>query len=254
MYESVASFRTTSARWLVAGFLAVFAYAGSVSAQSAGPDRAGQRSAVPDDVRAAELEAPVDWELWSGGRYRITPGDVIQLDFPYVPEFDQTVSVQPDGYVSLKAIRDVYARGLTVPQFERAVTDAYGRVLREPVVSVALKEFEKPYFIAAGQVARPGKFDLRGATTVTQALALAGGATKTAKSSQVIVFRRFSDEYLEVKTINVKKMFRSRDLSEDVILRPGDTVFVPTTTLSKLGAFIPSPSLGLFLDPLSILR
>jgi len=135
-------------------------------------------------------------------------------------------------------------------QFERAVVEAYAGVLRDPVVTVTLKEFEKPYFIAAGEVAHPGKFELRGATTVTQALAIAGGTTKSAKSSQIILFRRFTDELLEVKTIDAKKMLRSRDLSEDARLRPGDTVFVPATVLSQIGAFIAKPALGLYLDPL----
>ena len=190
-----------------------------------------------------------DWPQWTSGRYRLTPGDVIQLTFLYVSEFDQTITVQPDGYVSLKGLRDLFAQGLTVPQFDRALIEAYAVVLRDPVVSVSLKEFEKPYFIAAGEIAHPGKFELRGATTLTQALAIAGGTTKSAKSSQIILFRHFSDELLEVKTINAKKMLRSRDLSEDAVLRPGDTVFVPTSALSKIGSFIAKPALSLYLDP-----
>jgi len=215
---------------------------------------AAQRAATtsPGSVTPAHPSDPDtnDWPQWTTGRYRLTPGDVIQLTFPYVSEFDQTITVQPDGYVSLRSVRDVYAQGLTLPQFERSLLDAYTAVLRDPVVSVSLKEFEKPYFIAAGEVAHPGKFDLRGATTVTQALAIAGGTTKAAKSSQIILFRRFTDELLEVKTINAKKMLHSRDLSEDAVLRPGDTLFVPTTVLSQIGNFIAKPALGLYLDPL----
>jgi polysaccharide biosynthesis/export protein len=195
-------------------------------------------------------DASTDWPQWTSGRYRLTPGDVIQLTFPYVGEFDQTVTVQPDGYVSLRSVRDVFAQGLTLPDLQRAVADAYINVLRDPVISVSLKEFEKPYFIAAGEVAHPGKFDLRGATTVTQALAIAGGTTHSAKSSQIILFRRFSDALLEVKAIDAKKMLRSRDLSEDAVLRPGDTLYVPASALSKIGNFIAKPALGLYLDPL----
>ena len=209
------------------------------------PSQAAASAPAPSAAGATN-----DWPQWTTGRYRITPSDVIQLTFPYVPEFDQTISVQPDGYVSLKGIRDLYAQGLTVPQLERAVVEAYAGVLRDPVVTVILKEFEKPYFIAAGEVAHPGKFELRGATTLTQALAIAGGTTKSAKSSQIILFRRFTDELLEVKTINAKKMLSSRDLSEDALLRPGDTVFVPATMLSQIGSFITKPALSLYLDPL----
>jgi polysaccharide export outer membrane protein len=192
-----------------------------------------------------------DWTMWSSGRYRITPGDVIQLTFPYVPEFDQTVAVQPDGYVALRGIRDVYARGRTVAEFKQELLEAYASVLREPMVSVVLKEFEKPYFVASGEVVRPGKYELRGATTVTQALAVAGGwSTRTANKSQVILFRRFSDELLETKQIDVKKMLNTHDLSEDPVLRPGDTLYVPQNRLSKIAPFIPTISLGIYPDPL----
>jgi protein involved in polysaccharide export with SLBB domain len=86
--------------------------------------------------------------------------------------------------------------------------------------------------------------------TVTQALAVAGGLSDAGKSSQVILFRRFSAELFEVKEIDVKKMLESHDLSEDPILRPGDTILVPKSLLSKLKPFIPVPSLGLYLNPL----
>ena len=88
------------------------------------------------------------------------------------------------------------------------------------MITVVLKEFEKPFFIAAGQVKQPGKFDLRGKITVTQALAVAGGLTDGAKPSQVILFRRFSAELLEAREIDVKKMLASHDLSEDPIAAP----------------------------------
>jgi polysaccharide export outer membrane protein len=232
-------------------FVGLFAVHGE--AQS--PSPAGS----PDVPQAQAPQQPLDagraaeWQMWSGGRYRITPGDVLQISFPYVPEFDQTVTVQPDGYVALRSVKDVYARGRTVEEFKQEVLEVYSTILRQQEISVVLKEFEKPYFVASGEVARPGKYDLRGATTVTQALAVAGGwAPKTANKSQVIVFRRFSNEMLEVKEIKVDKMFSSRDLSEDLLLRPGDTIYVPQNRLSKIERFIPVPAIGLYLDPLAL--
>lgn len=217
------------------------------------PLRAQEAAAAskPLEMRGQTASAGL---LEMSGRYRLSSGDVMQVTFPYVPEFDQTVTVQPDGYVSLRSVRDVFAQGLTIPEFMAALREAYLPVLREPTVTVALKEFEKPFFIAAGEVARPGKFELRSATTVTQALAIAGGVTKAAKSSQIVLFRRFSEQLLEVKTLNAKKMLARRDLSEDQLLRPGDTVFVPTRALSKLSAFIPQPQLGLYLNALGGLQ
>ena len=194
---------------------------------------------------------PVASALWTGGRYRLTPSDVIELRFPYVSEFDQTVTVQPDGYVSLRVIGDLRVQGRTLPELRALLSEAYAETLREPVVNIVLREFEKPYFIVAGEVARPGKYELRGATTLTQSLVLAGGQTHAAKHSQVVLFRRFSTEWVEVKQVDVKSMYARRDLSEDPLLRPGDTVFVPTSALSKIAPLIPRAGLGLYLNPFS---
>lgn len=236
--------------------LEVVALAIALSATAAAQQPVPAPSAQHDDGEPAAQAGvdPTDWVRWSSGRYRLTPGDVIQLVFPYIAEFDQTITVQPDGYLSLRSVREVYAQGRTVPELQADIIERYATILRDPVITVVLKEFEKPYFVATGAVARPGKFELRGATTVTQALALAGGMAKGAKSSQVVLFRQFSNEYLSVKTLNAKKMYKSRDLSEDIVLRPGDTVYVPTSTLSEIGAFIPRPSLGFILDPAWLAR
>jgi polysaccharide export outer membrane protein len=188
--------------------------------------------------------------LWTGGRYRITPSDVLELHFPFVPEFNQTVTVQPDGYISLSGVGDIRVQGRTVPEAKALLIEAYQGILRDPAVNIVLKEFEKPYFIVSGEVGKPGKYELRGATTLTQGMALAGGYTEAAKHSNVLLFRRFgATDWLEVKQIDVKKMFASRDLSEDPILRPGDTVFVPKSTFSKVAPFIPKFGWGLYFNP-----
>jgi polysaccharide export outer membrane protein len=188
--------------------------------------------------------------LWTGGRYRITPSDVLELQFPFVPEFNQTVTVQPDGYISLSGVGDIRVQGRTLPEAKALLIEAYQGILRDPSVNIVLKEFEKPYFIVSGEVGKPGKYELRGATTLTQGMALAGGHTEAAKHSNVLLFRRFgATDWLEVKQIDVKKMFASRNLSEDPILRPGDTVFVPKSTFSKIAPFIPNFGWGLYFNP-----
>jgi polysaccharide export outer membrane protein len=200
---------------------------------------------------AAEAGDPSGFERWASGRYRVTSSDVIELSFPYIPEFNQVLTVQPDGYITLRAVGDVRVQSRTLPELRQLLYDAYAPILREPVITIVLKEFEKPYFIATGAVKEPGKFDLRSATTLTQGLALAGGITPAAKHSQVLLFRRYSEELLEVKEINVQKMFASKDLSEDYLLRPGDTLYVPQNFISRITPFISVASLGLYLNPFS---
>jgi len=175
-----------------------------------------------------------EWSRWTSGRYRITPGDVLEIAFPFVPELNQTVTVQPDGYVSLKEVSDMRLQGRTVAQVKADLLDAYGEFVRDPVLTVTLKEFQAPYFIAGGDITKPGRYDLRGATTLTEALALAGGPIRGANLANVVIFRQSPNEQLEVKQVNVRSMYGKRDLSEDVLLRPGDMVFVPRGVLGKL--------------------
>ena len=183
-----------------------------------------------------------------GWRYRIAAGDVLEVSFVFTPEFDQVVNVQPDGYVSLKPVGSVRAQGLTTEEFTQALVAAYGKILRDPVITVSLNEFVKPYFIVDGQVDKPGRFELHGETTVTEAVAMAGGFKDSAKHSQVVLFRKVSDEWAEVKVLNVKHMENSRNLAEDVYLRPGDMLFVPKNAISKIKPFIPIPSLGTYFN------
>ncbi len=182
-------------------------------------------------------------------RYRLLKGDSFDVDFAFSPEFNQTVVVQPDGYITLRGAGSMRVEGQTVPELTETIKKAYASILHNPVVTVALKDFEKPYFVAAGQVAKPGKYDLRSDLTLVEAVAIAGGFTANSKHSQVVLFRRVSDQLVEARLFNVKQMLQSHDLSEDAHLRPGDMIYVPQNMISKIQRFISMPSMGMYFDP-----
>jgi len=198
-------------------------------------------------------------------RYKLRIGDSFDLTFPLSPEFNQIgqqlgsvngaptsvggVVIQPDGYISLNGVGEIYAAGKTIPELTETIQTAYSKILHDPVVHITLKDFERPYFTALGQVGKPGKYDLRGETTLTQGVALAGGfTTKGAKTSQVLLFRQVSDDWIEVRKIDVKKMLNGKDLREDVHLRAGDMIYVPTSIYSKVEPYIPKASLALWVQ------
>lgn len=180
--------------------------------------------------------------------YRLNRSDVVALSFTLSPEFDQTVTIQPDGYVALKDAGLVAAQGLTLEEFRMAVGKAYTGYLHDPQVAVALKEFEHPYFIAGGEVGRPGKYELRADTTVMEAVQIAGGFTHEARHSQVLLFRHVSDDLVEARIFDLKKMLKERNLSEAAELRPGDLVFVPQNSISKIERFLSKPSLSMYVS------
>jgi polysaccharide export outer membrane protein len=181
--------------------------------------------------------------------YRLRKSDVLEIGFTFSPEFNQIVTVQPDGYVSLKGTEQIYAEGTTVPDLGAVIREAYRGRLHDPEVSVTLKDFDKPYFIAGGEVGHPGKYELRSDTTVTEAVAMAGGFTPRAKHSQVVLFRRISDEVFESHLLDIKSMLNSRQLREDMHLRSGDLLFVPQNMISKIRQFLPASNLSLYSTP-----
>ena len=183
-------------------------------------------------------------------RYRIESGDSFDINFDLSPEFNQAaVTVQPDGFITLHGAGDIKVQGQTVPELTQTIRNAYSKILNNPTISIVLKDFQRPYFIADGQVSRPGKYDLRGDTTVTEAIAMAGGFLESSKHSQVLLFRRINDNWTSAQIINVKKMEDERSLTEDPFLHPGDMLFVPKNKFSKIKAFLPTPSVGTMLKP-----
>ena len=200
------------------------------------------------DIWAQSNHEPTFQERYP--RYRLRPGDVLELNFLFSPEFNQSLVIQPDGYVNLRGIPDLRVQDKTVPEVVEILQAAYSKILRDPAITVELKEFEKPYFVVGGEVTKPGKYDLRGDTTVLEAITIAGGVSDKSKTSQVLLFRRVSDDWVEVKQVDMRRMLRERDLSEDLHLRPGDMVLVPKSLFSKLSRFIPVPTLGAYFNPL----
>jgi protein involved in polysaccharide export with SLBB domain len=198
-------------------------------------------------VPVAKAESAKDGFQSRNPRYKMAPGDTFDLTFDLSPEFNQTnVAVQPDGFVTLRGVGDIKVQGQTLPELTQTLRTAYSKILNSPVISVSLKDFEKPYFVADGQLGKPGKYDLRGEVTLTQAIAIAGGFTEASKHSQVLLFRRVDDQWTEARIINVKAMEKAGNLKEDPMLHPGDMLFVPKSTFSKIEHFIPTASLGSF--------
>jgi len=180
--------------------------------------------------------------------YRLRSSDVVEVTFSVAPEFNQVLTVQPDGYVMLKNAGAVEAQGLTMPEFNRAVEKAYTGYLHDPEVAVALKDFERPYFVVGGQVGKPGKYELHSDTTVVEAVAIAGGFTTDAKHSQVVLFRRVNEDLMETRVLNLKKMLKQNSLKEDAHLRAGDMIFVPQNTISKIARFVTRPSVSMYMN------
>jgi polysaccharide biosynthesis/export protein len=186
-------------------------------------------------------------------RYLLRSGDTLQLQYRLTPDLNQTVSVQPDGYVDLNVAGEVQVAGLTVTQAHDLIVQKESEHLNNPELNLILEEFTRPYVVVAGEVAKPGQIEMRDNMTVLSAILLSGGFTQSAKSGQVIVFRKFNDTIDEVKQLNLTRIHNTAQLEHDMALQPGDLVLVPHDKVSRLQHYMQVANVGVFFNPLQTL-
>lgn len=183
-------------------------------------------------------------------RYRLQPDDVVEIQYRYTPEYNQVATIQPDGFVTLPLVGDMKLGGFDLDRAKQEIITRASTRLKDPEVTLVLKEFEKPKFTVTGEVTTPGRYELRGSTTVIEALAMAGGfKTATAKHSQVLLVRRIDDTYAETKILDIKNLINTRSFSEDQTLRAGDILLVPQNTLSKVERIMKWANFGVYANP-----
>ena len=200
-------------------------------------------------VRTIHAQAPTFAEHDS--RYRIQADDIIEIHYRYTPEFDQSVTVQPDGFVTLQIVGDVKLQGLSLEQAKTALTDKAKLRLKDPEMTLILKDFEKPYFVVAGEVSTPGRYEMRGSLTAVQAIAVAGGFKTSAKHSQVLLFRRISADTGKTQILNLRAAMAAPDSEFNTEVRPGDVLIVPQNVVSKIERYVKWGSFGAYINPLS---
>jgi polysaccharide export outer membrane protein len=232
-------------------FIALVILSGAPSLLGQTQTSADQPGETVDANHSTTNNGPVPGFQERYPRYQLVPGDTMDLVFEFSPEFNQSVIVQPDGYISLRGVGDVHVSSDTLPQLVATLQNAYSKILNKPAISVIMKDFEKPYFMANGQLGHPGKYVLHGEMTVTEGIAMAGGFTEKSKHSQVVLFRRVSSQWTEAKVLDVKKMLNDKNLSEDFMLRPGDMIFVPQNTMSKISRYLPTTAVNTYFAPMS---
>jgi polysaccharide biosynthesis/export protein len=187
--------------------------------------------------------------LVTRARYKIQAGDKFDVSYRYTPELNQAVTVEPDGFVNLDPAGTIKVSGLTLEQATELITGLASKHLHDPKVTLTLKEFHKPYYVVAGEVKHPGRFDMDQPTTALQAVLVAGGMDTTARSSQVILFRRINADDDEVHVLDLHNIKKRSDLEHDIMLEPGDMLLIPRDRIAKMDRIIKATNIGLYLNP-----
>jgi len=178
--------------------------------------------------------------------YRLQPEDKVEVQYRYTPEYNALASVQPDGYVSMPLIGEVKLSGLTLEEAAAAIRQKAGQRLNDPEVMVLLREYVKPFFTVAGEVARPGRIEIHGQVTLVEAIALSGGFKDSAHRTQVLLLRKSAQDMAEVKIYDLRKLMSPSGIREDVALKAGDMLVIPRNAISKIEPYVRLSEAGLY--------
>lgn len=199
------------------------------------------------------LPAQADTQLHTRQAYTLHVGDVISLDYRLTPEFNQTITVQPDGCISLEVVGDIKVEGLTLEQAHNKIVSIASNQLNHPELAITLKQFQQPYVVVAGEVEKPGKIELHeDTTTALQAVMLAGGFKDSARDTQVILFRHINGDMAEVRRLNLHNIRKQSQLEQDTDLEPGDMLLVTRNKLEHLSRFMKASNLGVYFNPFPV--
>ena len=168
--------------------------------------------------------------------YTLGGGDRLRLDIFDVPEYSGEFQVLVDGTLNLPVVGTVSVQGLTVEGARQAVASRFAKILKRPVVSLSLVTPRPLKIAVAGEVGRPGAYTIsltegQQFPTVTQAIQLAGGITQSAAVREVEVRRRDTRPV----RINLWELLERGNLSQDITLRDGDEIYIPTVANVDLG-------------------
>lgn len=167
-------------------------------------------------------------------QYRLQCSDVLDIQYRYTPEFNQQATIRPDGRITVSGMGDVMAAGLTLQQMTQAITSLSEQRLKDPQITVVLKEFQKPFVFVGGEVANPGRFELRGDLTAIEAVSLAGGFKSSAKDTAVLLVRKGDGDQPQTSVLDLKTLIAEKTMNEDTMLKAGDMLYVTSNKLSKI--------------------
>jgi polysaccharide export outer membrane protein len=161
----------------------------------------------------------------ASSQYRIGPEDVLNVSVWGDKEMTMDVIVRPDGKISLPLVQDILAEGLTASELADTIHQKLLPFIKDPNVSVIVKQINSPKFSVMGYVSRPGTFPLRGDVTILEALSMAGGFTPFA-SPRKIKLVRSADGKHDIRVVNYYDMI-DKGGDGNYLLKAGDIIVVP---------------------------
>ncbi|UZQ55470.1 SLBB domain-containing protein [Trichothermofontia sichuanensis B231] len=167
--------------------------------------------------------------------YTLGPGDRVFVDIFNVPEYSKSYLILPDGTLNLPRIGQIPVTGLTLQALGDIVTAKYSRFFRQPLTTIVLEQARPLRVAISGEVNRPGTYKFEAAAgggvplvTITELIQQSGGITQRADLRQIEVRRPLLNDLEQVISVNLWELLQSSNLNQDISLRDGDMIRVPT--------------------------
>ena len=203
---------------------------------------ASQQSNVAPEAAVLKASSPSQ-----PAPYRIQPGDQLDIKFFYNPELNETVTVRPDGKISLQLVDEIQAAGLAPAALDKVLTEKYAYELKKPAITVIVRSFGGQRIFVGGEVNRQGLITMAGNMTPLQAVFNAGGFKETANPASALIIRKGPDNRPVPIRMNLDDAMQGKTGSTDFLLQPNDVVYVPKSAIAKANKFVNQYIENLFL-------
>jgi polysaccharide export outer membrane protein len=170
--------------------------------------------------------------------YRVGAPDMLEISILPEPASEFSVTVRPDGVITIPLVGEVAVGGRTIPEISRDIEERMGRFKRGAVVTVSLVGAASTDITIMGEVNGTSSFPLVKATRIAEAIGQVGGVTNLASAGKIRVIRSKAGQTV-VHRVDLKAI-RKGDLSTNMLLEPGDIVYVPPTFMARIGYVIQS--------------
>lgn len=200
---------------------------------------AGTSEVFPPAAQPTAEFSNIGYATWNDDEpaYRLFPGDELDVAVPSAPELSKTVTVQPDGRVSLPLIPPVMVADRSVVDAEALISTAYAAELLRPEVSISVRASPLKVFVG-GEVDHPGVYDMPGDINALQAVIMAGGFRDSAKRAQVVLIRRGPGGKPMMRTVDLLHGISDPGHVGLAPLRRFDIIYVPKTGVAEAGQFV----------------
>jgi polysaccharide biosynthesis/export protein len=212
-------FETLQALLLTVGILVASGRGQTIAASGAA---SGLESGSADHSHPGSIPAAVSGN--SSSQFALGPADVLRINVWKNADLSQTVTVGPDGFISLPLLGDVHVAGMTANQLTEQLSERLEAYVVSPQVTVSVVEVRSRQVYVLGQVGKPGSYPLMTPVTVLQLIAQAGGLTTYANRKQILILRQSNGNTQRLR-FNYASTINGDD-KQNIALQPGDTVIV----------------------------